>query len=122
MIMSFWMSMANGSLYEACRLKANRWDEGGATSNLLGYGSLHEGFQERTEQRWDETMGQAAIRCPDRKPPGSRRELRLTQAAHLLAYNFLMTTGASPKRMIDVRIAVRDNQLCVGVSEPLKDT
>jgi hypothetical protein len=30
------------------------------------------------EQRWDETMGQTAISCTDRKLPGSLPELRLT--------------------------------------------
>jgi hypothetical protein len=54
----FGISIARGSLYEACRPRANRW-----------------------KQRWDETMGQTAIRCTDRKLPGSLPELRLTVLA-----------------------------------------
>jgi hypothetical protein len=52
------LSVANGNLYEACRLRANGW-----------------------KQRWDETMGQTAISCTDRKLPGSPPELRLTRTA-----------------------------------------
>ena len=70
------ISMAKGSLYEAYRLRANRWNKGATAISCIDrklYGSLHEACRERMEQRWDETMVQAATRCTARKLPGSCR-------------------------------------------------
>jgi hypothetical protein len=64
-----------GSLHEACRLRAHRCNVG-ANSNLLGYGSLHGACRLRADgcnKDGMRTMGQAAISCTDRKPPGSCR-------------------------------------------------
>jgi hypothetical protein len=64
-----------GSLHEACRLRAHRCNVG-ANSNLFGYGSLHEACRLRADgcnKDGMRTVGQAAVSCTDREPPGSRR-------------------------------------------------
>jgi hypothetical protein len=50
------------------------WDESCQCGISIAKGSLYKVCQlgdKGMEQRWDETMGQAAIRCTDRKLPGS---------------------------------------------------
>jgi hypothetical protein len=64
-----------GSLHKACRLRAHRCNVG-ANIDLLGYGSLHEACRLRADgcnKDGMKAMGQAAISCTGRKPPGSCR-------------------------------------------------
>jgi hypothetical protein len=70
--------MARGSLYEACRPRENRMKQrcNSPSVVLFGYGSLHEACRLRADgcnKDGMRAMGQAAISCTGRKPPGSCR-------------------------------------------------